>query len=66
METTDPRHLLVAVAKILEGFKQSSRHIEDVESVLKISGDTLDREYLKEWAKKLEVESLLAKIVTAS
>lgn len=34
---------------------ESSRHLEDVESVFKIFGEQLDRKYLKEWAKKLGV-----------
>lgn len=35
----------------------SSRHVEDVESVIKISGDKLDLRYIKEWAEKLTVSS---------
>lgn len=42
---------------------QSSRHLEDAESVLKISGDMLDFEYLKQWAKKLGVADVLAKLL---
>lgn len=38
---------------------QSSRHLEDVESILKISGKRLDRKYLKQWAKKLGVLGIL-------
>lgn len=34
----------------------SSRHIEDVESVLKISGDILDKNYLNLWIEKLGLE----------
>lgn len=38
---------------------QSSRHLEDVESILKISGEKLDMKYLKNWAKKLGVVKIL-------
>ena len=33
----------------------SSRQLEDVESVIKISGKRLDRKYLIEWARKITV-----------
>jgi len=42
---------------------QSSRHLEDVQSVLKISGKKLDMNYLKQWADKLEVSDILNKII---
>jgi len=41
----------------------SSRHIEDAESVLKISGKKLDMSYLKQWAKKLKVSEILNKLI---
>lgn len=41
----------------------STRQLEDIESVFKISGDKLDMEYLKEWAKKLGVLKILNKLV---
>ncbi|MBU2634849.1 nucleotidyl transferase AbiEii/AbiGii toxin family protein [Patescibacteria group bacterium] len=49
----------------LEWYEQtnSSRHLEDVESVLKISGKKLDMEYLKQWAKKLEVLNILKELI---
>lgn len=34
---------------------QSSRHLEDIESVLKSCGKNLDMKYLKQWAEKLNV-----------
>lgn len=40
----------------------SSRHLEDVESVFKISGDILDRKYLEQWADKLKVTKLMEEI----
>jgi hypothetical protein len=38
---------------------QSSRHLEDAQSVLKISHEKLDLKYLKQWAEKLNVSELL-------
>lgn len=38
---------------------ESSRHLEDAESILKISGDKLERDYLKKWADNLGVEKEL-------
>jgi len=38
---------------------QSNRHTEDVESILKISGEELDMDYLKQWAEKLGVLEIL-------
>jgi len=38
---------------------QSSRHLEDVQSILKISSQKLNMKYLKQWAEKLEVLELL-------
>jgi len=42
---------------------QSSRHLEDVESILKISGDKLDKAYLKQWAERLGFLETLNKIL---
>lgn len=42
---------------------QSSRHLEDAESVFKISGDRLDKKYLKLWAEKLNVSELLRRFI---
>jgi hypothetical protein len=36
----------------------SSRHMEDIESILKISGGKLDKKYLKYWIAKLGLEKL--------
>lgn len=41
---------------------QSSRHMEDIESVFKISGEKLDTKYLKQWTRKLGVSNILNKI----
>ena len=42
------------------GITPSSKQLEDVESIFKISGEKLDKEYLMEWAKKLRVSELLS------
>lgn len=49
----------------LEWYKisQSSRHLEDAESVLKISEEKLDMNYLKKWAEKLRVLEKLNKLI---
>ena len=38
---------------------ESTKHLEDAESIFKISGEKLDRDYLTKWAKKLGVSNLL-------
>ena len=38
---------------------QSTRHLEDIESILKISGKILDKKYLRQWAKRLKVSGIL-------
>lgn len=44
-------------------YKESSsdRQIEDVKSIIKISGDILDKKYLRSWAHKLKLDDLLNK-----
>lgn len=42
---------------------ESSRQLEDIESVLKISGDKLDMRYLKKWSKKLGASKILDKLL---
>ena len=37
----------------------STRHLEDAESIIKISGDKLDKKYLNSWSKKLGVADIL-------
>ncbi len=41
---------------------QSSRHLEDAESVFKISGKKLNTKYLKHWAEKLGFLDILNKL----
>ncbi|OGD65866.1 hypothetical protein A3F08_00040 [Candidatus Berkelbacteria bacterium RIFCSPHIGHO2_12_FULL_36_9] len=36
-----------------------SRQVEDVESIIRISGRILDKKYLHKWAKKIKVEEIL-------
>ncbi len=40
---------------------QSSRQIEDIESIFSISGDILDRKYITRWAEVLGVSDILKK-----
>lgn len=40
---------------------ESSRHTEDIESIFKISGENLDLEYLKKWARKMKTWEILQK-----
>lgn len=41
----------------------SDKQIEDVKSILKISGEKIDSKYLKNWAKKLDVFDVLASLL---
>jgi len=42
---------------------KSSRHLEDAESIFKISGEKLDIKYLKKQAAKIDVSNLLKKFL---
>lgn len=44
---------------------ESTRQLEDVESVLRISGKILDRKYLKIWAQKLGFSDTLKKLMNS-
>lgn len=48
----------------LQWYQQSwsDKHLEDVKSVIKISGETLNKGYLTQWAKKLDVLDNLKKL----
>ena len=59
---TSPEDLILSKLQWYEK-SQSNRHLEDVESILKISAKKLDMKYLKQWAKKLEVLELLNKLI---
>lgn len=59
---TSPEDLILI--KLL-WYRQSpaSRQLEDAASVLKVSGQKLDREYLRHWAQKLKVSEILADLM---
>lgn len=42
---------------------ESTRQLEDIESVLKISGEKLDMKYIKKWAKKLGAAEVLRELL---
>ena len=42
---------------------ESERQLGDVEGMLKVQGETVDKNYLKHWAKELGVGQLLARFV---
>jgi len=58
---TSPEDLILSK---LKWFKESgsNRHLEDAESVLKISGSELDMDYLKIWTEKLGVMDEFGKL----
>ena len=56
-----PEDLILAKLR-WQQISPSSKQFEDVESIFKISGDQLDLEYLAEWAGKLGVQDLYAKV----
>ena len=58
---TSPEDLILIKLK-WHKMSESNRQLEDVESILKISGEKLDIKYLKHWAKKLGVLKILNKI----
>ncbi|MEK7528485.1 MAG: hypothetical protein AAB592_01850, partial [Patescibacteria group bacterium] len=39
----------------------STRHMEDIQSVFKISGTKLDLDYLRKWAGKIKAVDILSK-----
>lgn len=45
---------------------ESTRQFEDIESVLKISGEKLDMKYIKHWAKKIRALDILNKTIKDS
>ncbi len=48
------------IIKKMEYFRQggSEKHLRDISGVLKISGSNVDRDYIADWASKLELESV--------
>lgn len=59
---TSPEDLILIKLKWYKE-TQSNRHLEDIESILKISSKKLDMKYLKRWAKKLKVSDVLSKLI---
>lgn len=57
-----PEDLILAKLR-WQQISPSSKQLEDVESIFKISGEKLDREYLAKWAEKLGVQDLYSKVV---
>ncbi len=53
-----PEDLILNKLKWFEE-SQSTRHLEDIKSVLKNCGKKLDKKYLKQWAGKLQVLDIL-------
>jgi len=45
---------------------QSEKHIRDIVSILKISGDLINKDYIDNWAKKLDVLNIWIKILNKS
>jgi hypothetical protein len=42
------------------------KHLRDIAGVLKISGDHLDRDYMAEWAERMETSEIWQEILTRS
>jgi len=58
-----PEDLILSKLVWYQKSGESSRHIEDAESIFKISGEKLDKNYLKKQAAKLGVAGLLKKFL---
>lgn len=58
-----PEDLILAKFQWYQISPASTRHLEDVESIFKVSGSQLDRKYLEEWAEKLGVSDLLSQFL---
>lgn len=56
-----PEDLILAKLR-WQQISPSSKQLEDVESIFKISGDKLDREYLAKWVEKLGVQDMYSQI----
>lgn len=48
------------IVKKLEYYREggSEKHLRDIAGVLRISGEAIDRSYIKEWAERLELEEI--------
>jgi hypothetical protein len=58
-----PEDLILSKLVWYQKSGESSRHIEDVESIFKISGEKLDKGYLKKQATKLGIAEQLKKFL---
>jgi len=58
-----PEDLILAKLR-WQQISPSSKQLEDVESIFKISGEKLDREYLAKWAVRLGVQDIYSQIET--
>ena len=45
------------IIKKMEYYKEggSEKHLRDIAGILKISGETVDRSYIAEWARRLDL-----------
>ncbi len=52
------------IIKKMEYYREggSEKHLRDIAGILKISGDTVDREYIDEWARRLGLTDIWAAI----
>ncbi len=50
--------LLRRVTAALEYYREgeSEKHLRDIAGVIKVTGDELDRSYIKEWVRRLDLE----------
>jgi hypothetical protein len=48
------------ILKKMEFYREggSEKHLRDITGILKVSGEEVDREYVREWARKLGVEEI--------
>ncbi|MFN3533264.1 MAG: hypothetical protein ACK41Q_12265 [Candidatus Brocadia sp.] len=48
------------IIKKMEYYRKggSEKHLRDIAGILKISGDAVDRNYISEWAKRLELTDI--------
>lgn len=44
--------------------ESSERQFEDAVNIGRVQGDSLDRNYLMKWAKSLEVEDLMGRLLS--
>lgn len=59
---TSPEDLILVKLKWYKA-SHSSRQLEDVESIIKMSGEKLNMVYLKKWANKMGVTTILGKLI---